>query len=105
MLSALELPREEIEAVCERLGVEELSVFGSVIREDFDPARSDIDFLVRFKGDDAGPWLEKYTELETALTALLGHRVDIVPKRAVEASDNYIRRKHILSSAKILYVA
>ncbi len=50
----IDLPLEAIARVCETYGVSELAVFGSVLRDDFDPARSDVDFLVRFVGNDAG---------------------------------------------------
>jgi predicted nucleotidyltransferase len=51
-----QLPLEAVETLCVKYGVEELSVFGSALREDFG-ADSDIDFLVRFKDNDAGPWM------------------------------------------------
>lgn len=42
--------KEEIAAICRRYGVERLEVFGSAARAtDFDPDRSDADFLVVFK--------------------------------------------------------
>lgn len=103
--TAVHLPQREIAELCRQFGVQELAVFGSVLRDDFDSERSDVDFLVQFQGDDCGPWMEKYFQLESALSALLGHRVDVVGKRAVERSQNYIRRKHILDSAQTLYVA
>jgi hypothetical protein len=44
-------------------------------------------------------------EMEEELGRALGHRVDLVERSAVERSDNYIRRRHILSSAEPVYVA
>ena len=58
---------------------------------------SDIDFLVVFKNDDLGPWMGKIQRLETRLSALLGREVDAVSRRDVEASENWIRRNHILA--------
>jgi len=52
----VELPFEAIAEVCRRLGVSELAVFGSALRNDFRPD-SDVDFLVRFRNDDPGPSL------------------------------------------------
>ena len=52
----VQLPLEAVGEVCRKYGVSELAVFGSVLREDFDPARSDVDLLVRFIDDDAGDW-------------------------------------------------
>ncbi len=103
-LQDIELPLDGIARLCEKHGVEELSVFGSILREDF-TSDSDVDFLVVFKGDDYGPWACKLTELADDLSQLLGRKADVVSKRAVEQSENYIRRKHILNSMKTVYVA
>lgn len=87
-----------------KYGVEELSVFGSVLRDDFG-TDSDVDFLVRFKDDDGGLWMCKYNDLADDLAALLGRKVDVVDRAGVERSPNYLRREHILNSAKVIYVA
>jgi hypothetical protein len=102
--SNLHLPREQIAELCKKYGVEELSVFGSVLRDDFTP-ESDVDFLVVFKDNDYGPWMGKLNDLEHDLAELLGRKVDVVSKRGVEQSANYIRRKRILESAHPIYVA
>ncbi|MFH1108022.1 MAG: nucleotidyltransferase domain-containing protein [Planctomycetota bacterium] len=104
VIKNLELPVDVIADVCRKHGVEELAVFGSVLRDDFGPD-SDLDFLVVFKNNDAGPWMGKFMDLEEALSQVLGRRVDVVDKRGVEQSENYIRRRDILSSAKVIYVA
>lgn len=100
----LELPLEQLAAICGKYGVEELSVFGSALRDEFGPD-SDVDFLVTFRDDDAGPWFGKYVDMEQDLAALLHRAVDLVSRRAVEQSDNYIRRKHILGTAERIYGA
>lgn len=84
--------------------MEELSVFGSSVRDDFGPD-SDVDFVVVFKDDDYGPFLSKLMDFEEALSAAIGRPVDLVTRRSVEQSDNYIRREHILSSLRTVYVA
>lgn len=53
--------------MCEGYGVSELAVFGSVLRDDFDPSRSDVDFLVRFTNNDSGPWRSKYLDVPLIL--------------------------------------
>ena len=100
----LTFPREGIAAVCQKYGVSELSVFGSVLRDDF-RGDSDVDFLVIFRDHDAGPWLAKHQDMEEELGRLLGRRVEVVSRRAVEQSRNYLRRNAILSSARVLYAA
>lgn len=100
----VELPYGAIEELCRKYGVQELSVFGSVLRDDF-RADSDVDFLVVFRDNDAGPWLGKFTDLEDELGQLLHRRIDVIDKRGVEQSENYIRRRNILRSARTIYVA
>jgi hypothetical protein len=100
----LDLPLEAIAELCRKYDVGELSVFGSVLRDDFRP-ESDVDFLVRFNNDDAGPWMSKFTGLEQDLSKLLGRKVDLVSLPGIEQSENYLRRRHILGSAKAIYVA
>lgn len=56
--SGITLPNERIAQLCEKYQVEQLAVYGSVLQDDFGPD-SDVDFLVDFKGDDAGPWMSK----------------------------------------------
>jgi len=90
-------------AICRRHGVSRLEVFGSAARGgDFDPARSDADFLVTFEPavrNDLGALVELKDELEK----LLGRPVDLVEREAVEASRNFIRRQAILRDARIIY--
>lgn len=99
----LELPRDRIAEFCRRWRIVEFAIFGSALRQDFRPD-SDVDVLVAFEaGVQWGfpEWLEMTRELE----ALLGRKVDLVERRLVEQSKNYIRRKHILSHLEHVYVA
>jgi len=75
--------REALKALCQRYGVARLEVFGSAGREGgFDPARSDLDFLVTFH-DTAAPDLTAFFALQADLGALFGRRVDLVMPDAV----------------------
>ena len=98
----INLPANRIAALCERFGVRELAVFGSVLRDDFTP-ESDIDFLVTFREDDPGPWMSKRIRMEDDLRALLGREVDLVPKESILNSENGIRGEHILATARVIY--
>jgi predicted nucleotidyltransferase len=70
--------RSEIAALCRRFGVRRLAVFGSAGRNrDFDPRRSDIDFVVAFERADAAS-LNEFLALRDALSASLGRPVDLV---------------------------
>jgi hypothetical protein len=104
MKTAILLPMDGVREICCRYDVAELSIFGSVLRGDFRPD-SDVDFLVAFQNDDYGPWASKLTDMEADLSRLLGRKVDLVSRRAVETSENYIRRRRILDSREVVYVA
>lgn len=99
----IELPLDDIARICERYGVSELAVFGSALRDDFDPARSDVDFLVRFIDNNAGDWGSKYQDMRDDLETLLSRKVDVVSWRGVEGSSNPVRRNHILRHARRVY--
>jgi len=99
----IELDIEKIKDFCRRWKIEEFAFFGSVLREDFKP-ESDVDVLVTF-ASDARWGLFDYALMEDELAEILGREVDVVDRTAVERSENYIRRKHILSNAESVYVA
>jgi predicted nucleotidyltransferase len=104
MHPALAAHRPALAALCRRFGVIRLDVFGSAARAaDFDAARSDADFLVEFAVEPAG--LGQFLDFKEALEALLGRPVDLVERRAIEDSRNYIRRRHILAEAEAVYGA
>ena len=79
----VEQHRGEIEALCRSHGVRRLELFGSAARGDYDPARSDLDFLVEF---EQGGWegaSDRYFGLLHGLEDLFGRRVDLVEREAV----------------------
>jgi uncharacterized protein len=95
--------RDALIALCKRYDVVRLEVFGSALRSvDFDPARSDVDFLVTFAPQSRND-LAAFMDLKEALEALLCHPVDLVERKAVEASRNFIRRRRILEEAEAVY--
>lgn len=75
----IESRRQEVTDLCHRQQVRRLEVFGSATRDDFDAARSDLDFLVDLgtDGNRASP-LDAYFDLKDALESLFGRRVDLV---------------------------
>jgi uncharacterized protein len=84
MLAEISLHREELRELCRRFHVRRLDVFGSAARGDFDPARSDLDFLVEF--DSGAPdalSLKTFFGLKEALERLFGRSVDLVEPGAV----------------------
>jgi uncharacterized protein len=104
MIADIALHREGLRELCRRFHVRRLEVFGSAARAtDFDPARSDVDFLVEFAAEENE--LARFVDFQAALEALLARRVDLVDRKAIEASRNYIRKKHILAGAEPIYAA
>ena len=95
------VPMNVIKAFCDRWQVEELALFGSVLRNDFGPD-SDIDVLVRFRTERT-PGLFGIAGMERELAGLLARRVDLVNRAAIDGSRNYIRRRAILESARVVY--
>jgi len=63
-----------------------------------------VDVLVSF-APEARPSLSDLVRIEEELSAIFGRKVDLVERRAVERSENYIRRKHILDTAEPIHVA
>jgi uncharacterized protein len=97
------IPMEQIVKFCRRWKIQELALFGSALRDDFD-ATSDVDILVDF-ADDAQWSLLDHVQMERELGSLLAREIDLISKRAVEQSQNWIRRKEILGSAQVLFSA
>lgn len=94
------IPRERLEAFCQRWRVSEFALFGSVLREDFRP-ESDVDVLVSFS-DDA-PWsLLDWADMLEELKAMFGRNVDLVEKSGLR---NPFRRHAILASLEVIYAA
>ncbi len=97
----LNISREEIINFCQQNQIQELSVFGSVLREDFNKT-SDIDFLVVFNPKIKLSLMD-LVSIQYQLEDKIGRKVDLVEKRSIEKSHNWIRRQNILDTAIIIY--
>ncbi len=96
----LEIPMDKIEAFCRKWKIREMSLFGSVLRDDFRPD-SDIDALVSFEPD--APWdLFHLVDMRDELIALFGRDVDLVEKEGLR---NPFRRRTILDTREVIYAA
>lgn len=95
---SLAIPSDQLAALCRRFHVRRLSLFGSVLRDDFGPD-SDIDILVEFEPGRT-PGLG-FFRLEADLSALLGRRLDLNTK----ASLSRHFRDRVLFEARDVYVA
>lgn len=97
-LPNVEIPTASLESFCRKWRVRELSLFGSVLRDDFGP-ESDVDVLVSF-ADDA-PWsLWDFTAMSDELAGIVGRPVDLVEKEGLR---NPFRRHTILGTRKVIY--
>ncbi|NER92878.1 MAG: nucleotidyltransferase [Symploca sp. SIO1B1] len=97
----IDLPEDKLKQFCDRWQVRELSLFGSVLRDDFH-RNSDIDILIAFL--PAADWsLLDHVRMQRELMAIFGREVDLISKRAIERSKNWIRRQEILTTARIIY--
>ncbi|WP_416676456.1 nucleotidyltransferase family protein [Egbenema bharatensis] len=98
---AIELPMEEIAEFCRKWQVVEFALFSSVLRDDF-RSDSDIDVMVQFHSE-AHPTLFDLAYMEDELKLLFQRDVDLVTRKGIETSRNYLRRKAILSSSWVIY--
>lgn len=97
----LGISERQIAGFCRRWRISAFALFGSVLRDDFDAA-SDLDVLVTF-APDADWGLLDHVQMEQELESLLGRSVDLLTRRSVEQSHNWLRRQEILSTAEVVY--
>ena len=95
----LHIPFEELAHFCHRYQVRELALFGSMLRQDHRP-ESDVDLLVSFQPGARVTFLT-LARMQRELEALLGRKVDLVPKEGLKP----VIREHILATARVLYAA
>jgi len=101
MRPRIPIDRQRLAEFCRRWRIREFSLFGSVLRGDFGP-ESDVDVLVSFEPE--AQWsLWDHFSMREELRQLLGREVDLLTRRSVERSPNWIRRKAILESAETIY--
>ena len=96
----IEMPTDRIAAFCRKYGVQELSLFGSVLRDDFGPA-SDVDVMLKFLPGH-GFTFENTPDIQEELEAVFGRRVDVIEKGRIR---NPFRRHAIMSSYRVVYAA
>src|SRR4030081_107765 len=96
----LEIPDEVIEGFCRKWKIEELALFGSVLRGDFRPD-SDVDVLATFAADAMWSVFD-HARLREELSALLGREADVTETAGVR---NQFRRREILARRKVIYAA
>jgi len=99
----VKIPRKRLAEFCQRWMISEMALFGSALRNDFH-AKSDVDLLVSFS-PSAKVSLFDLVHMQNELKEIFGREVDLVERRAIEKSENYIRRKSILENTRVIYAA
>ncbi len=99
----IDIPTDKIADFCRHWKITEFAFFGSVLGDDFRPD-SDIDVLVTFAPD--AEWsLFDHIDMQDELKSIFKRSVDLVSRRGIERSRNYLRRRAILDSAEVFYAA
>lgn len=93
---------DAIAAACRRHQVLRMHLFGSALRDDFDPSRSDLDLLVEFQPIEPAALVKAYFDLERQLASITGQAVDLVMADAIR--NPYVQRE-IEASKRLLYEA
>jgi uncharacterized protein len=83
MNDLIEQHRATLLGLCKKYNVRRLDVFGSVLRGDFDPRSSDLDFVVEFNDFNVETAADRYLGLMVDLEDLFGRAVDLVSYRAI----------------------
>lgn len=94
----LQITEGEIEGFCRRWKIQRMSLFGSVLRQDFAPS-SDVDVLVALR-DDAALSLWDWTEMKEELQTLFSRNVDLVEESGLR---NPFRRHEIMRTRQVIY--
>lgn len=96
----IEIPFARIEAFCQHWKIQEFSLFGSVLREDFRPD-SDVDVLISLK-EHCGLCLWDLAAMADELEQIFGRKVDLAIQEALR---NPFRRREILRTKETVYAA
>ncbi len=99
-MHSVDLHREEVAALCRHACARRLDIFGSATRDDFDPTRSDLDFLVEFDDIPPARYAQSYFSLKEGLEKLFGRSVDLVTDSSLA---NPYFRERIASERRNVY--
>ena len=97
--NGIHMSYEDVVKICERYRIAELSLFGSVIRDDF-KENSDVDFIVVWENSSMNNDRWDFITIIDDFTRLLNREVDVID---VDELTNPIRRKSILSTCEMIY--
>jgi hypothetical protein len=98
-----EISPEALGTLCRKWKIRRLELFGSAHSGQL-RAESDIDFLAEFEPGEQWSLMD-LARAEEEFSLLLGRSVDLVDRKSVEKSANWIRRDAILRSTEVVYGA
>jgi len=99
MSAKIKIDRDKIAEFCRRNRIRKLSLFGSVLRDDFGP-ESDVDILVEFESSARVGFLA-LARASRELSEIIGRRVDLVPQGGLKP----LIREEVLAEAEVLFEA
>jgi len=102
MLELFQSKQDEIAALCRQHHVKRLMAFGSVLRDDFDQERSDVDLRVEFDVVSIEQYADNYFSLREALVSLFHREVDLISAKTIR---NPYFRKELEATQVAVYAA
>ena len=96
----MNIDKNKIKVFCKKWKIQELAIFGSFIRDDFND-QSDIDVLITFLPKVT--WGFEIAELREELSLIFNRKIDLLNKRSLELSKNSYKKDEILKSCKVIY--
>ncbi len=95
-----------IRALCREFGISRLEIFGSAVTDEFDPERSDVDFIVTLPEEfDFGPWGSRYFSIEDALSRILRREVDVISASSLERKANRYFLQNVTQTRRLVFDA
>jgi len=102
MILLIEKNKTHLEELCKKYHVQKLELFGSAVTNNFDPEKSDLDFLVQFQPLNQGELFAYYFDLLNDLRNLFGLKIDLITSESVNNPHLQIA---IAPQRKTLYAA
>ena len=102
MILLIEKNKSHLEELCKKYHVQKLELFGSAVTNNFDPAKSDLDFLVQFQPLNQGELFAFYFDFLNDLRNLFGLKIDLITSESVNSPH---LQKAIALQRKTLYAA
>ena len=90
---------EPLRQLCNRYGVDRLELFGSAANGLFDPASSDLDFIVQMTGQREPGYARRFCAFADELEALFGRPVDLLTEPMIH---NPYLRNDVDASRRLL---